>query len=35
VQPAVIAGAAVYLLSDTASSTTGAMLAVDGGLTAT
>jgi len=34
-QPAEIAGAAVYLLSDAASFTTGAVLAVDGGLTAT
>jgi NAD(P)-dependent dehydrogenase (short-subunit alcohol dehydrogenase family) len=34
-QPAEIAGAAVYLLSDAASFTTGAVLAVDGGYTAT
>ena len=34
-QPAEIAGAAVYLLSDAASFTTGAVLTVDGGLTAT
>ncbi len=33
-QPAEIAGAAVYLLSDAASFTTGAVLAVDGGVTA-
>jgi NAD(P)-dependent dehydrogenase (short-subunit alcohol dehydrogenase family) len=32
-QPPEIAGAAVYLLSDAASFTTGAVLAVDGGLT--
>ncbi|HSK04875.1 MAG TPA: glucose 1-dehydrogenase [Kofleriaceae bacterium] len=34
-QPAEIAGAVVYLLSDAASFTTGAVLAVDGGYTAT
>jgi NAD(P)-dependent dehydrogenase (short-subunit alcohol dehydrogenase family) len=34
-QPAEIAGAAVYLLSDAASFTTGTVLVVDGGLTAT
>ena len=33
-QPAEIAGAAVYLLSDAASFTTGTVLVVDGGLTA-
>jgi NAD(P)-dependent dehydrogenase (short-subunit alcohol dehydrogenase family) len=33
-QPAEIAGAAVYLLSDAASFTTGSLLVVDGGLTA-
>jgi NAD(P)-dependent dehydrogenase (short-subunit alcohol dehydrogenase family) len=33
-QPAEIAGAAVYLLSDAASFTTGALMVVDGGLTA-
>ncbi len=33
-QPTEIAGAAVYLLSDTASFTTGTVLVVDGGLTA-
>ncbi len=32
-QPAEIAGAAVYLLSDAASFTTGSVLVVDGGLT--
>lgn len=34
-QPSEIAGAAVYLLSDAASFTTGAVLVVDGGLTVT
>ena len=34
-QPAEIAGAAVYLLSDAASFTTGSVLVVDGGFTAT
>jgi NAD(P)-dependent dehydrogenase (short-subunit alcohol dehydrogenase family) len=34
-QPAEIAGAAVYLLSDAASFTTGSVLVVDGGLTCT
>ncbi len=34
-QPAEIAGAALYLLSDAASFTTGTVLVVDGGLTAT
>jgi NAD(P)-dependent dehydrogenase (short-subunit alcohol dehydrogenase family) len=34
-QPAEIAGAAVYLLSDAASFTTGAVLVVDGGITVT
>jgi NAD(P)-dependent dehydrogenase (short-subunit alcohol dehydrogenase family) len=34
-QPAEIAGAAVFLLSDAASFTTGAVLAMDGGLTST
>jgi NAD(P)-dependent dehydrogenase (short-subunit alcohol dehydrogenase family) len=34
-QPAEIAGAAVYLLSDAASFTTGSVMVVDGGLTAT
>lgn len=34
-QPAEIAGAAVYLLSDAASFTTGAVMVVDGGMTAT
>jgi len=34
-QPAEIAGAAVYLLSDAASFTTGTVLVVDGGLTST
>jgi NAD(P)-dependent dehydrogenase (short-subunit alcohol dehydrogenase family) len=33
-QPAEIAGAAVYLLSDAASFTTGSLMVVDGGLTA-
>jgi NAD(P)-dependent dehydrogenase (short-subunit alcohol dehydrogenase family) len=33
-QPPEIAGAAVYLLSDAASFTTGTVLTVDGGLTA-
>ena len=32
-QPAEIAGAAIYLLSDAASFTTGSVLVVDGGLT--
>jgi NAD(P)-dependent dehydrogenase (short-subunit alcohol dehydrogenase family) len=32
-QPPEIAGAAVYLLSDAASFTTGTVLVVDGGLT--
>ena len=32
-QPAEIAGAAVYLLSDPASFTTGSVMVVDGGLT--
>ncbi len=32
-QPTEIAGAAVYLLSDAASFTTGAVLVVDGGFT--
>jgi NAD(P)-dependent dehydrogenase (short-subunit alcohol dehydrogenase family) len=34
-QPAEIAGAAVYLLSDAASFTTGSVMVVDGGLTST
>jgi NAD(P)-dependent dehydrogenase (short-subunit alcohol dehydrogenase family) len=34
-QPQEIAGAAVYLLSDAASFTTGTVLVVDGGFTAT
>jgi NAD(P)-dependent dehydrogenase (short-subunit alcohol dehydrogenase family) len=34
-QPAEIAGAAVFLLSDAASFTTGTVLAIDGGLTST
>jgi NAD(P)-dependent dehydrogenase (short-subunit alcohol dehydrogenase family) len=34
-QPVEIAGAAVYLLSDAASFTTGAVMVVDGGMTAT
>jgi NAD(P)-dependent dehydrogenase (short-subunit alcohol dehydrogenase family) len=33
-QPAEIAGAAVYLLSDAASFTTGSVITVDGGMTA-
>jgi NAD(P)-dependent dehydrogenase (short-subunit alcohol dehydrogenase family) len=34
-QPSEIAGAAVYLLSDASSFTTGSVLTVDGGLTST
>jgi NAD(P)-dependent dehydrogenase (short-subunit alcohol dehydrogenase family) len=34
-QPAEIAGAAVYLLSDASSFTTGSVLVADGGLTST
>jgi enoyl-[acyl-carrier-protein] reductase (NADH) len=34
-QPSEIAGAAVYLLSDVSSFTTGSVLTVDGGLTST
>jgi NAD(P)-dependent dehydrogenase (short-subunit alcohol dehydrogenase family) len=33
-QPAEIAGAVIYLLSDAASFTTGSLMVVDGGLTA-